>query len=47
MALDGVNMSPAKQQQLFWMVIIHLVFIASGVMLAVMDKIVAVTSERR
>jgi uncharacterized membrane protein YqhA len=28
------------------MVIIHLVFIASGVMLAYMDKIVATTSSR-
>src|SRR5687767_3960780 len=46
MALDGVTMSPGKEQQLFWMVIIHLVFIASGVMLAVMDKIVAVTGSR-
>ena len=46
MALDGVTMSAGKEQQLFWMVIIHLVFIASGVMLAVMDKIVAVTGPR-
>ena len=46
MALDGMQMSPGKEQQLFWMVIIHLVFIASGVMLAVMDKIVAVTGPR-
>ena len=46
MALDGVTMSPGKEQQLFWMVVIHLVFIASGVMLAVMDKIVAVTGQR-
>ena len=46
MALDGMTMSPGKEQQLFWMVIIHLVFIASGVMLAVMDKIVAVTGPR-
>jgi uncharacterized membrane protein YqhA len=35
-----------KEQQLFWMVIIHLVFIASGVMLAFMDKIVASTPTR-
>lgn len=46
MALDGTEMSPGKEQQLFWMVVIHLVFIASGVMLAVMDKIVAVTGPR-
>jgi uncharacterized protein (TIGR00645 family) len=46
MALDGMQMSAGKEQQLFWMVIIHLVFIASGVMLAVMDKIVAVTGAK-
>jgi uncharacterized protein (TIGR00645 family) len=46
MALDGLQMTPGKEQQLFWMVVIHLVFIASGVMLAVMDKIVAVTGPR-
>ena len=43
MALEPGTMSSGKEHQLFWMVIIHLVFIASGVMLAVMDKIVAVT----
>ena len=46
MALEPGVMSPGKEQQLFWMVIIHLVFIASGVMLAFMDKIVASTSGR-
>ena len=40
---DLLDMNQAKEHQLFWMVIIHLVFIASGVMLAVMDKIVANT----
>lgn len=43
MSLDAALMSPGREQQLFWMVIIHLVFIASGVMLAFMDKIVAGT----
>lgn len=46
MALDPAGMSAGKEQQLFWMVIIHLVFIASGVMLAFMDKIVATTGSR-
>ena len=45
MALDATAMTAAKEQQLFWMVIIHLVFIASGVMLAFMDKIVAATAK--
>ncbi len=43
MALEPGVMAPGKEQQLFWMVVIHLVFIASGVMLAVMDKIVSHT----
>lgn len=43
MALEPGVMAPGKEQQLFWLVIIHLVFIASGVMLAVMDKIVSHT----
>lgn len=43
MALEPGAMAPGKEQQLFWMVVIHLVFIASGVMLAVMDKIVSHT----
>ena len=47
MALDGMQMSPGKEQQLFWMVIIHLVFIASGVMLAFMDKIAATTNSHK
>ena len=46
MALSPDHMSSAKEHQLFWMVIIHLVFIASGVMLAFMDKIVASTSPK-
>ena len=46
MALEPGVMAPGKEQQLFWMVIIHLVFIASGVMLAFMDKIVASTSAK-
>ena len=47
MALDPANMSSGKEHQLFWMVIIHLVFIASGVMLAFMDKIAAGTGPHR
>lgn len=43
MALDPGTMAPGKEQQLFWMVVIHLVFIVSGVMLAVMDKIASGT----
>jgi uncharacterized protein (TIGR00645 family) len=46
MALEPGHMSSDKEHQLFWMVIIHLVFIASGVMLAFMDKIVASTPTR-
>ena len=46
MALSPDHMSTAKEHQLFWMVVIHLVFIASGVMLAFMDKIVATTGSR-
>ncbi len=46
MALEPGVMDSGKEQQLFWMVIIHLVFIASGVMLAFMDKIVASTSPK-
>ena len=43
MALEADHMTPGKEHQLFWMVMIHLVFIASGVMLAFMDKIAAST----
>ncbi|QIL01679.1 TIGR00645 family protein [Sphingomonas sinipercae] len=43
MALEPAGMTAAKEHQLFWMVAIHLVFIASGVMLAFMDKLVAST----
>lgn len=43
MSLDAAVMSSGREQQLFWMVTIHMVFIASGVMLAVMDKIVSGT----
>ena len=43
MSLDGAAITAGREQQLFWMVVIHLVFIASGVMLAIMDKIVSTT----
>ena len=46
MALEPTGMTNAKEHQLFWMVVIHLVFIASGVMLAYMDKIVATTNAK-
>ena len=46
MALEPGHMNSAKEHQLLWMVIIHMVFIASGVMLAYTDKIVASTSNR-
>ena len=45
MALEPGSLTNAKEHQLFWMVIIHLVFIASGVMLAFMDKIVGTTAK--
>ena len=47
MALDATHMSAGKEHQLFWMVVIHMVFIASGVMLAYMDKIAASTSAHK
>lgn len=43
MALEPGSMDAGKEHQLFWMVVIHLVFIGSGVMLAYMDRIVAAT----
>src|SRR5687767_14133381 len=43
MSLDGAAITAGREQQLFWMVVIHVVFIASGVMLAIMDKIVSST----
>ena len=46
MALEPTGMTAAKEHQLFWMVVIHLVFIASGVMLAFMDRIVASTNAK-
>ena len=47
MALSPDVVTPGKERQLFWMVVIHLVFIASGVMLAVMDKIVSATPNHK
>jgi uncharacterized protein (TIGR00645 family) len=46
MALEASTMTSAKEHQLFWMIMIHLIFILSGVMLAFMDKIVATTGPR-
>lgn len=45
MALEPGAMAAGKSEQLFWMVVIHMTFIASGVMLAFMDKIAASTSK--
>ena len=44
---DLLAMDAGKEQQLFWMVVIHMVFIASGVMLAYMDKIAATTAPHK
>ena len=41
MSLEPGEMTDGKAAQLLWMVIIHMVFIASGVMLAFMDKVAA------
>jgi uncharacterized protein (TIGR00645 family) len=47
MALNPAHMNSGKEHQLFWMVVIHMVFIASGVMLAYMDKIAASTQAHK
>jgi uncharacterized protein (TIGR00645 family) len=47
MALDPNTLTSGKEHQLFWMVVIHMVFIASGVMLAYMDKIAATTAPHK
>ena len=43
MALEADALSQGKQDQLFWLLAIHLMFVVSGVMLAFMDRIVAGT----
>ncbi len=43
MALSATEITPGVEKQLFWMLAIHLVFIVSGVMLALMDKVAATT----
>ncbi|WP_260482814.1 TIGR00645 family protein [Sphingomicrobium flavum] len=43
MALEADALTQGKQDQLFWLLAIHLMFVVSGVMLAFMDKIVAST----
>lgn len=45
MALDQVAMTAAKEKELMWMVILHMAFIFSGVLLAYMDKLIAVTHQ--
>lgn len=43
MALDASAMTPGKEKELMWMVILHMAFIFSGVLLAYMDKLIAMT----
>jgi uncharacterized protein (TIGR00645 family) len=43
MALENMDITPGKEKQLLWLVVIHFAFIVSGVMLAYMDKVIAVT----
>jgi uncharacterized protein (TIGR00645 family) len=43
MAIEATDITPGKEKQLLWLVIIHFAFIVSGVMLAYMDKIIAMT----
>lgn len=43
MALDQTAMTPVKEKELMWMVILHMAFILSGVLLAYMDKLIAMT----
>lgn len=43
MALDAATMTPGKEKELMWMVILHMAFIVSGVLLAYMDKLIAMT----
>lgn len=47
MALTPESMGSAKEHHLFWLVVIHTVFIISGVMLALMDKIVGSTARQQ
>jgi uncharacterized protein (TIGR00645 family) len=46
MSLEASGMTIAKERQLMWLCIIHVVFIASGVMLAYMDKIAGSTIKK-
>jgi uncharacterized protein (TIGR00645 family) len=41
MSIGKAPITPEKQTELMWLVIIHLVFVVSGVLLALMDKITA------
>ncbi len=43
MAIETLDITPGKEKQLLWLVIIHFAFIVSGVMLAYMDKVIAMT----
>ena len=45
MALDRIPITPSKETELLWLVIIHGTFIVSGVLLAFMDKIIAQTHQ--
>jgi uncharacterized protein (TIGR00645 family) len=39
--------TPLNERKLFWLVMLHLTFLASGVMFALMDWLASVTEERR
>jgi uncharacterized protein (TIGR00645 family) len=43
MALEPSAMTAGKEKELMWMVILHMAFIFSGVLLAYMDKLIALT----
>ena len=43
MELNALNVTVGKEKELFWLVAIHIAFVASGVLLAYMDKLIAVT----
>ena len=41
MSIGSIPITPEKQTELMWLVIIHLIFVISGVLLALMDWITA------
>lgn len=42
-----MNLEKKTEQEIFWMVVIHLVFVVSGVLLALMDKLAVSAKARR